>query len=53
MSSTHTFSTSLQRATSGYSALISSRVNKRIKYTLPAFTYLTNNQRRWKASAVR
>ncbi|GBC35331.1 acetolactate synthase [Rhizophagus irregularis DAOM 181602=DAOM 197198] len=52
MSSTHTFSTSLQRATSGYSALISSRVNKRIKYTLPAFTYLTNNQRRWKASAV-
>ncbi|CAB4422821.1 unnamed protein product [Rhizophagus irregularis] len=52
MSSTHTFSTSLQRVTSGYSALISSRVNKRIKYTLPAFTYLTNNQRRWKASAV-
>ncbi|RIA95024.1 acetolactate synthase, catalyses the first common step in isoleucine and valine biosynthesis [Glomus cerebriforme] len=52
MSSAYTFSTSLQRATSGYSALISSRINEKIKYTLPAFTSLVNNQRRWKASAI-
>ena len=44
---------SLQRATSGYSALISStRVNNGVKYTLPAFASLAKYQRRWKASAV-
>ncbi|CAG8625837.1 2711_t:CDS:2 [Funneliformis mosseae] len=51
MSSSHIFS---RRADSTYFAFISSRIYKRIKikHTVPTFTSLVNNQRRWKASAI-